>query len=329
MKPNLSTLRHFLGQSLVARSSSPLPAAPPASRPAATEEYERLKHDISQRTPDNPCLKGFKVFSQNEEDGIIEEILARVSRQSPPNRRCFEIGCGNGLENNTYYLLLKGYQGCWIDADEKNIDFIRAQLGGLDFPALRVRQRFVDLSNIESIVSEMVTFLGTREPDLFSLDIDGNDRWVLEKALLRFEPKVVCLEYNAKFPPPLAISIAYNANHRWAGDDYCGASLQAFCECLGGYRLVSCDLSGVNAFFVRRDLATGFSDLGVQALYQPFRERLTVPTVGHPPSLKWLRDQLRSPARDGEAGLCPAQPERGPGGKPSDGLPGNDTTKGS
>jgi len=148
------------------------------------------------------------------------------------------------------------------------------------------------LSNVEPVVADMVAFLGTREPDFFSLDIDGNDRWVLEEALLGVEPKVLCLEYNAKFPPTLAVSIAYNARHCWANDDYHGASLRAFCECLGGYRLVSCDLSGVNAFFVRKDLAADFPDLAVESLYQPFRERLTVPTVGHRPSLKWLRDKL-------------------------------------
>ena len=295
VKPTLSALRHLLGRSREVFCSPPPPAVAPASRPAATEESDRLKQGVSQRMPDNPCLKGFKVFSQNEEDGIIEEILSRVSRRSAPNRRFFEIGCGNGLENNSHYLLLKGYQGYWIDGDEQNIDFIRNGLGGLDFPALRVRQSFVDLSNVESVVSEAIAFLGTREPDFFSLDIDGNDRWLLEKALLCFEPKVLCLEYNAKFPPSLAISIAYNANHRWAGDDYHGASLRAFCECLGGYRLACCDLSGVNAFFVRKDIAADFPDLAVESLYQPFRERLTVPTVGHPPSLKWLRDKLTLP----------------------------------
>lgn len=268
----------------------------PPSRPLAAGEGDSLKRDLSRRTPDNPCLKGFKVFSQNEEDGIIEEILRRVAQRVPPNRRFFEIGCGNGLENNSHYLLLKGYHGCWIDGDGKNVDFIRTELGGLDFPALRVRQRFVDLSNIEAIVADAVAFLGTREPDLFSLDIDGNDRWVVERALHVFDPKMLCLEYNAKFPPSLAISIAYNASHSWVGDDYHGASLQAFCECLTGYRLVCCDLSGVNAFFVRKDLAVDFPDIPVEVLYQPFRERLTVPTVGHPPSLKWLRDKLASPA---------------------------------
>lgn len=295
----LTTLRQFLGQSLQTVSGHialrPSSAAQPSpSRPAVAQEVESLKHEISLRMPDNPCLKAFKVYSQNEEDGIIEEILLRVSQASPANRRFFEIGCGNGLENNSHYLLLKGYQGCWLDGDQANIDFIRSNLGGLDFPALRVLQRFVDLSNIESIVSEVVGFLGTSEPDFFSLDIDGNDRWVLQKALLHFQPKVLCIEYNAKFPPPLSISVAYNPDHRWAGDDYCGASLQALCDSLPGYRLVSCDLSGVNAFFVRRDLAAGFSEVAVASLYQPFRERLTVPSVGHPASLKWLRDRLTS-----------------------------------
>lgn len=309
-----AALRRLLDRSLASVSSRVSPAPPepvspphpPAPRPPATAESDRLKHEIAQRMPDHPCLKGFKVFSQNEEDGIIEELLARVARHSPPNRRFFEIGCGNGLENNTYYLLLKGYQGVWVDGDTQNIDFIRAQLGGLDFPALQVHQRFVDLSNIESIVGETVAFLGTREPDFFSLDIDGNDRWVVEKALLHFEPKVLCVEYNAKFPPPLAVSIPYNATHCWAGDDYHGASLQAFCDCLPGYQLVCCDLCGVNAFFVRQDLTAGFANPGPQSLYQPFREALTAPAVGHPPTLRWLRDRLISTGGETQGARSPS-----------------------
>jgi len=294
-----ATIRHLLDRSL--RALAPRAPAPPSPQTVAiprlppAKEMQDLKRSVLDLVPENPCLKAYKVFSQNEEDGIIEEILSHVAKNSPPNRRFLEIGCGNGLENNSHYLLLKGYRGCWIDGDVGNIDFIRTQLGGLDFAALCVRQHFVDLSNIEGIIGDTVTFLETREPDFFSLDIDGNDRWVVEQALRHFEPKVLCVEYNAKFPPPLSVSIAYCPTHRWAGDDYHGASLQAFCDCLPGYELVSCDLCGVNAFFVRRDLAIGFPAVGAKSLYQPFREHLTAPRVGHPPTLKWLRDKLMSP----------------------------------
>jgi hypothetical protein len=249
--------------------------------------------------PRNPALKGFKVYSQNDEDGIIEEILARVASAEPLNKTFIEIGCANGLENNSHYLLLKGHKGCWVDGDANNIDFIRRELGGLDFAQLQAQQQFVDLSNIQQVIASQVAFLGTSNPDFFSLDIDGNDLWIVREALRHFAPKVLCLEYNPKFPPPLSLSIAYNPSHAWAHDDYHGASLQAFCDGLPDYRLVCCNLSGVNAFFVRKGLDSGFVDATPADLYQPFREHLTCPISGHPPSLKWLRDHLRQASVEG------------------------------
>ena len=44
---------------------------------------------------------GFKVYSQNEEDGIINEIFQRIGTT---NKTFVEIGVGNGLENNTLHL---------------------------------------------------------------------------------------------------------------------------------------------------------------------------------------------------------------------------------
>ena len=46
---------------------------------------------------------GFKVHSQNEEDGIIQEIFRRIG---VTNKKFIEIGVGDGLENNTLFLLL-------------------------------------------------------------------------------------------------------------------------------------------------------------------------------------------------------------------------------
>jgi hypothetical protein len=41
---------------------------------------------------------GFRSFSQNQEDGILQEILRRVGT---PNASLVEFGVGNGLHNNS------------------------------------------------------------------------------------------------------------------------------------------------------------------------------------------------------------------------------------
>ena len=61
---------------------------------------------------------GFKVYSQNDEDGIIQEIFIRIG-QGP--RTFVAFGVENGLENNTLKLLLKVEFGLWIDGSESNM----------------------------------------------------------------------------------------------------------------------------------------------------------------------------------------------------------------
>src|SRR5688572_6248454 len=77
-------------------------------------EYCRIKSQVGSTTPGNPVLFGHKIYSQFDEDGIIEHIFSKIGC----GRRTFvEIGCSNGLENNTHALLLKGWHGVWIDAN--------------------------------------------------------------------------------------------------------------------------------------------------------------------------------------------------------------------
>ena len=244
--------------------------------------------------PDNPILNGFKVYSQVDEDGIIQELLRRLPPESR-NHTAIEIGCGDGTENNTHFLVLNGFRAVWVDGDPRNIEFIQDSLNLKDSTSnrLRVVQRFVDTSSIGDLVRESCTYLGHQDPDLFSLDIDGNDLYVLREALGSFRPKLICVEYNAKFPPPMSVSISYDPGHIWARDDYQGASLQAFCDLLTDYSLVCCNVSGSNAFFVRNDFRSLYTIYPVAALWRPFRSEFRLLASGHPPSLKWLRDALR------------------------------------
>lgn len=241
------------------------------NRRAAIEE-------VTRRTPDSPCLRGFRVYSKADEDGIIEEIFRRVGS----GKTFIEIGCGDGLENNTHYLLLKGWSGLWIDGDKKNISRIKSHLPN-NPGRLRVENMFMDNENVRSVASDV---------DFLSLDIDGNDLHILKKFLGVAQPKVICVEYNAKFPPPISISVRYDKMHQWKADDYMGASLQAFANLLTEYQLVCCGLSGSNAFFVRKDFTSGFTAYPIEILYQPFRVELFHPQSGHPPSYRFLANEL-------------------------------------
>ena len=92
-----------------------------------------------------------------------------------------------------------------------------------------------------------------RKIDFFSLDIDGNDYWVLN-ALDLTNIKVICCEYNHWLGPEKKLSLKYDPNFIFTDNGIWGASLLALTELLKerGFSLVALDSSGTNAFFVNK-----------------------------------------------------------------------------
>lgn len=213
-------------------------------------EYKALIE--SERFRDEKRLNafGYALYSQTDEDGILAEIFRRIGLGP---RTFVEFGCGNGLENNSHALLLAGWRGLWIEADAAKVAAAERQFGDVIAAGrLRIKSAFIDRDNIDGLIGEV--FEG--ETDLLSVDIDGNDFHVL-KAITCINPRVIVVEYNARKGPAIDWVMAYNDAHRWDGSDYFGASLKAYELLLKarGYALVGCSTSGINAFFVRQDLA--------------------------------------------------------------------------
>ena len=222
----------------------------------------------------NPLNRfGRKCFSQSDEDGITLEILRRLDCES--GGTFAELGVGNGMENNSLVLAALGWRGFWIGGEEL-LPRIDLQPG----PAVKrfhYVKAWVTLANVVSLCDVGLQAIGAEGPatvDVMSLDLDGNDLYLVE-AILRagFKPKLFIVEYNAKFPPPVEFTIAYDAGHVWRGDDYFGASLSSFVKLFAGfgYRLVCCNAAtGANAFFVPESFGELFQDVptDVREIYQ-------------------------------------------------------------
>lgn len=252
-----------------------------------SRELARLQSDLRRAMPENPAGWGYKVYSQADEDGILDVICHRLKLRSGV---FVEIGCGDGRENNTHYLLLKGWRGVWIEGNAEHVSFIRAVLPQSD--RLELIQAFVTRENVAQLLRPVLSSFGSL--DILSVDIDSNDLEVAQAAIAAFEPKIVVGEYNAKFPYPLKLVFDYEPARMWQGDDYQGASLAAWTDRLKpDYRLVSCNLAGTNAFFVRSDGLEPFREYPPEQLYQPARFYLTALQSGHRPGLSFLANYLR------------------------------------
>lgn len=251
---------------------------------------ERLKRD--SRYQDNQSLipYGYKIYSQNDEDGIIREIFNRIG---VTNKMFVELGVGKGLENNTLALLFDEWKGLWIEGSENSTRHIRKNLKNtIKAGALSVINAFITKDNIDELISSTID---ENEIDLLSIDIDGNDFHAFI-SINCINPRVVVIEYNAKFPPPIIYCMDYDETHVWNGDDNFGASLK-FLEIefdKKDYCLVGCNLLGANAFFVRKDLVGNkfLEPFSAEVHYEPARYHLGVLSSGHKPSFKTLEKSL-------------------------------------
>jgi hypothetical protein len=223
---------------------------------------------------------GYKIYSQNEEDGMIAEVFRRIGHGS---KRFIEFGVQDGLECNTALLLLQGWRGAWIEASEASAARARAHFQG--YPVEIV----ADLVTVDNADALMARLSHGEELDLLSIDVDSVDYWIWD-AIRSVRPRLVVIEYNAALPPPISLTMAL-PGRPWDGGNYMGASLTAL-ERLGrtkGYCLVGCSLAGVNAFFVRDDLVgeAFLSPFTAENHYEPPRYALAGPSGHHPAMGPW------------------------------------------
>jgi hypothetical protein len=221
------------------------------------------RHDPQRLEP-----YGFKVYSQGDEDGILEEIFRRLRIEK--GTFC-EIGVENGLECNSLYLVHKGWRGAWVEGNPHQHPFIQEKFASIIPSRLRPILALVTMENVNAILASVIEAFG--DLDLLSIDIDGNDGHLFE--CLACRPKVIAIEYNSKFPPAVSKRQVYDPHLSWRGTDYFGASLRSLNETATahGYRLVGTNLVGTNAFFVRSDLAGDqfTADASPEYLYNPPR----------------------------------------------------------
>jgi len=219
---------------------------------ALVQALEAIKaSDFRYKDPQRLLSHGAQYWSQNYEDGMIQEIFRRIG---VVNKTFVEIGVGDGSENNTTILLSQGWSGWWFEGDAQNCKSISSRLS--EMPSVSARLKIYDKYVAPSTIqSEFVNLQIPVEVDLLSLDID-QDTYHVWGSFEQFRPRVVVVEYNAAIPADQSWIHPYIKGKTWDGTQAFGASLKAF-ELLGReleYSLVGCDIIGVNAFFVRNDL---------------------------------------------------------------------------
>jgi len=192
----------------------------------------------------------FSGFSMNGEDGIID-VLRRQLKSG--NRYFIEIGASNGMENNSSWLVVaEKFNGIMIDGDPKLVERAKRMVGIFSI-GTECKHMFVTAESVK----ELKQMAFHSDPDVFSLDIDGNDYYIA-KALMDsgFRPKIFVVEYNSVFGSERSVTIEYRNDFAFANAHpsqlYYGVSIAGWRKFFEshGYRFVTVDRNGVDAFFV-------------------------------------------------------------------------------
>lgn len=201
----------------------------------------------------DPVSWEFCGFSQNGEDGVIDYLRRRLKS---PNRYFAEIGASDAVENNSSWLAVAGkLSGLMVEGDAATARRAEELASFLNLPLVRVAGMFATRDNAQKIKA----LCAHSDPDVLSLDIDGNDYYVAQ-ALLEagLRPKICVVEYNAAFGPDRSLTIPYREDFRvqeQASPLYFGVSVSGWRKFFSGrgYRFIGADSSGTNAFFVDPD----------------------------------------------------------------------------
>ena len=195
----------------------------------------------------------FRVFSQWGEDGILDFLCDSLGLAKP---RMVEFGAGNFKECNSRFLAES--RSASVVAVDARTDLLNA-LEGSDLlwrTSIHPLVRFLTPANAVEVFAEARSLLGGHPPDIFSLDLDGIDYWIMESLDLT-GVRVIVVEYNPLFGPKRAVTVPRaetfdrrEEHHSWL---YFGASLRAWIALLGsrGYTFVGANRQGNNAFFVK------------------------------------------------------------------------------
>lgn len=142
--------------------------------------------------PPNTDLRkvGFSVFSQFDEDGIIQYLISKIPIT---NKTFIEFGVENYEESNTRFLLINDHwQGMILDACEPDIRYVESDKIHWQYD-LQAKIAWITRENTDALMRDSGY---SEDIGLLSIDIDGNDYWIWE-AIQSVRPRIVVIEYNS------------------------------------------------------------------------------------------------------------------------------------
>ena len=197
-------------------------------------------------------INGKGYYSQTYEDKVLERIFQKIGWT---NKIGVELGAGDGvnLSNCNYLIQRYGLKTLRIDGEKHE----------------GIKQAWITQDNILDLMKKIpVNF------DLLSIDLDGNDFWILRMILQFFIPRVVILEVNGTLDPEQSIIMPYNPNHVWDNDNYYGASFKAYVKLMEKFNYILVrNIEDLNLVFViKNEVKEPVEIEGTQRIYHKIKQ---------------------------------------------------------
>jgi hypothetical protein len=182
------------------------------------------------------------VYSQNGEDGVIEELLGRLGIASGT---CVEFGAWDGKHgSNTYNLVRKGWRVVYIEPDRSR--FRELEATAKENPgSIAAIHGFVEVEGAMSLDAILSRQAVEAEFGVLSIDVDAED-WRIWRSLTSYFPSVVVIEINSSIPP--GIRSVYEPSRHSLGTSFTSMLELGYEK---GYRLAA---HTGNMIFVRNHL---------------------------------------------------------------------------
>ena len=127
------------------------------------------------------------IYSQNGEDGIIEECLKRLKLETGI---CAEFGAADGIFcSNTYNLLKQGWKGIMIEYDKDLFEKMDKNMDELNC-----------ITHHQAVTPYNINQLLFKELDVLSIDTDSDNDFYCWKAYTG-TAKIVIIEINSSKEP--------------------------------------------------------------------------------------------------------------------------------
>lgn len=194
-------------------------------------------------------------YSQAGEDGMIDFVLSRIGEGE---RLCVEFGAHDGLTNSNTARLWRdrGWHAVLIEPDNESFELLLEASRGFDCTKWK---GFVEARGSHSLEATLQALQEPLALDVLSIDIDGDDLYVLEN-LGAVRTRVLLCEYNPTIP--------YWLDLRGSPGARLGASLGAIVRAGTETGYTALGVTETNVLFVDNSLAHHFDDIetGVPAM---------------------------------------------------------------